>query len=81
MENKEREYLTLGDLRKCNLPDETPILNLSEGGVFAQDGITITYVEKDSLENDIELDPIEECDLDEYKNENPDCKLIRALIF
>ena len=88
-ENNERDYLTLGDLRNLDLPDETPIIINCEGGPFVadrdhieEDGIC--YITENGLEAIGEIyseDLINRDEYEDYKEENPDTKLIKALIF
>ena len=88
-ENNERDYLTLGDLRNLDLPDETPIIIDGKGGTYIADkdffndnGIPyITEKELEAAGKKYLGNIIEEEDYEEYKENNPDIKLIRALIF
>lgn len=56
IEAEERGYLTLGDIRKLDLPDETPIFSNCEGGSFLASTVHKSFTNKEDIENDGELE-------------------------
>lgn len=56
----EREYLTLGDIRALDLPDETPIISMTEAGEYLAIKINQVYISQEELDNELDVDSVDE---------------------
>lgn len=71
-EIEERGYVTLGDIRKLDYPDETPVFTNSEGGCYLATVVGEAYINQEEFDDNLELDP---------EDEKSDDKPILALYF
>lgn len=79
--NREKSYLTVGDIRMSNYDDNTVIISENDyGEKFALRNAKEFDTRIDNIDPDRQ--PFEYIDnIEEYKKENPDAKLIKGLVF